>query len=255
MERGEPYPLAGGEVVALTRRSPDHERNEDAMALFAVGPDAGVLVVADGMGGARAGDVASEIAITELKKAIASGPAADKPLRACILDGFENANRKLLDTAVGAATTLAVVEIQEHSIRPYHVGDSAILMTGQRGKIKLQPVAHSPVGYAVESGVIGEREAMTHESRHVVSNVVGSTEMHIEMGPIVKMARRDTLVLASDGLTDNLHTKEIIDAVRTGPLATIAERLERLARKRMDNPEGAHPSKPDDLSFLVYRRG
>src|SRR5690606_2144872 len=109
-------------------------------------------------------------------------------------------------------------EIQNGVIRPYHVGDSAILLTGQRGKLKMQTIAHSPIGYAVEAGLMREEEAIHHEERHVISNVIGSDQMRIEIGPPVEMARRDTLVLASDGLLDNLLPSEIVGYVRSGPL-------------------------------------
>ena len=103
-------------------------------------------------------------------------------LRDAILNGFEDANGAVQALGIGAATTLAVVEVKENIVRPYHVGDSMILVVGQRGKIKLQSVPHSPVGYGVESGLLDEKEAMYHEERHLVSNVVGSPDMRIESG-------------------------------------------------------------------------
>ena len=80
------------------------------------------------------------------------------------------------------------MEISNGSVRPYHVGDSVILLVGQRGKIKLQTVSHSPVGYAVEAGVLDEVEAMHHQDRHVVSNFIGSPEMRIEVGAPLRLA-------------------------------------------------------------------
>lgn len=256
LERGELHDVATGRAGVFSARSPDgtHASNEDSVAVFRSSADSGILALADGMGGARAGEMASSVAMTKLKQAIENGIATGKTLRACILDGFEDANHALIDTGLGAATTLAVVEIQGHTIRPYHAGDSMVLVVGQRGRLKLQTVAHSPVGYAVESGVLGEREAMDHERRHVVSNVVGSADMHIEVGPLVTLARHDTLVVASDGLTDNLHTREIVGLVRKGPLDSVIDATVRWSHKRMTNPTPNQPSKPDDLSFIVYRR-
>ncbi|MHC4422347.1 MAG: PP2C family protein-serine/threonine phosphatase, partial [Planctomycetota bacterium] len=66
--------------------------------------------------------------------------------------------------------------------------------------------------------------------------------------------RRDTLVLGSDGLFDNLHLEEITEYVRKGPLARAAESLAAACRRRMCEPRADHPSKPDDLTFLLYRR-
>jgi serine/threonine protein phosphatase PrpC len=175
-------------------------------------------------------------------------------LRTVILDAIESANRAVVDLGTGVATTLAVVEINAGSVRPYHVGDSMILVVGQRGRIKLQTVSHSPVGFAVEAGVLDEREAMHHQDRHLVSNVVGAPNMRIEVGSALPLAARDTVLLASDGLSDNLHTREIADRIRVGRLGVAADRLAREARRRMGTPASGEPSKPDDLTVVGFRR-
>jgi serine/threonine protein phosphatase PrpC len=176
------------------------------------------------------------------------------PLRDAILDGIEKANRQILNKSSGAATTLAAIEIQSNSIRPYHVGDSMIMLCGQRGKVKLQSIAHSPVGYAVESGLLDENEAIHHEERHLISNVVGSSDMSIEIGTLRKLAPRDTLIVASDGLFDNLYLTEIIDIIRTGKLTTSANSLIELTLERMQHPKADSPCHPDDLTFILFRR-
>jgi serine/threonine protein phosphatase PrpC len=177
----------------------------------------------------------------------------DSNLRTAILDGVEHANRSICELGIGAATTLAIVEIKENTIRPFHAGDSTILVMGQRGKIKLQTISHSPVGFAQEAGLMDEEEAMQHEDRHVVSNVIGATDMRIEVGSNLKLARRDTLLLTSDGLLDNLQLDEIIDRLRTGPLLEAANRLATESRERMLRPATGQPHKPDDLTFVVFR--
>ena len=247
-------PIGSGQAVLFSSRSPEKETpNEDSAALIPCGADSCVLAVADGVGGMRGGEQASSLAVRALAQAVEQALRDDETLRTGILNGFEEANRKILEAGSGGATTLAVVEVQGRSIRPYHVGDSLILVTGQRGKVKLESVSHSPVGYGVESGLLDAGEAMYHEERHVVSNVLGSVDMRIEVGSTLELARRDTLVIASDGLTDNLHLAETVAAVRSGPLAAGVTRLAAAARKRMDRPDTAKPSKPDDLTILAFR--
>jgi serine/threonine protein phosphatase PrpC len=119
--------------------------------------------------------------------------------------------------------------------------------------VKWQTIPHSPVGFAVEAGVLDEEEAMHHEERHVVSNVVGSAEMRIEIGPEIRLAPRDTVVLASDGLLDNLTMDEIIARVRKGRLDKAVRRLAVDTRRRMTCPEEGQPSKPDDTTIIAYR--
>jgi serine/threonine protein phosphatase PrpC len=128
-----------------------------------------------------------------------------------------------------------------------------ILVVGQRGKIKLQTVCHSPVGFAVESGYLDEREAMHHEDRHLVSNFVGSPEMRIEIGAPLTMAAWDTLLIASDGLFDNLHIPEIVERIRKGPLDVGVRKIVADATARMKRPANGRPSKPDDLTIVAFR--
>jgi serine/threonine protein phosphatase PrpC len=241
--------------VVFTHRSPDKTTvNEDCAALMPYSDDAGVLVIADGLGGLPGGDTASRTAINALSSTVTNATKSQLPLRDAILDGIEKANRQILNKSSGAATTLAAIEIQSNSIRPYHVGDSMIMLCGQRGKVKLQSIAHSPVGYAVESGLLDENEAIHHEERHLISNVVGSSDMSIEIGTLRKLAPRDTLIVASDGLFDNLYLTEIIDIIRTGKLTTSANSLIELTLERMQHPKADSPCHPDDLTFILFRR-
>jgi serine/threonine protein phosphatase PrpC len=96
---------------------------------------------------------------------------------------------------------------------------------------------------------------MHHEDRHLVSNMLGVPDMRIEVGSTRRLAPLDTLLVASDGLSDNLHTEEIIECIRTGPLADVARQLVRDAHRRMEGPTEDEPSKPDDLTFVGFRRG
>jgi serine/threonine protein phosphatase PrpC len=138
-------------------------------------------------------------------------------------------------------------------MRSYHAGDSIIMLVGQRGKLKFQSVSHSPVGYAVEAGLLDETEAVHHEQRNIVSNVLGTPEMRVEVGPAIQLSPRDTLLLASDGLSDNLYVDEIVERIRSGPIAPAADALVRKGRERMENPHLDRPCHPDDLSVILYR--
>jgi serine/threonine protein phosphatase PrpC len=248
------FELAGGVVAIFSMRCPGKETpNEDAVALIPTGAESGVIAVADGLGGAPAGKQASFLAIQSLARAVEDAVREEAEIRTGILNGFELANEDVLALAMGAATTLTVVEFDGRLVRHYHVGDSMVLLTGQRGKVKMQSIPHSPVGYAVEAGLLDETDAMHHEERHVISNVIGSADMRIEVGSAIELAPRDTLLLASDGLSDNLHMPEIVECVRKGPLAAASRRLATMARERMEDGGDGEPSKPDDLTFAIFR--
>ena len=197
---------------------------------------------------------ASKITLRCLRTAVRQASEHGTPIRGAILDALENANRQVMDLGIGAATTFAALEVAGATLRPYHVGDSGILVVGQRRKVKLQTISHSPVGYAVESGLLDEHAAMHHDDRHVVSNMVGAADMRIEVGSPIRLAPRDTALIATDGLFDNLNPTEVVDIVRAGPLEQAANDLALRSAERMRTPEAKNPSKPDDLTFVLYRK-
>jgi serine/threonine protein phosphatase PrpC len=255
MDDIESFPFASGMACAYTRRAPGKDTpNEDSIALIPCNTGAGILVVADGMGGLRAGDQASREAVNALVEAAGKNCGSTDALRDAILNGVEQANTRIGAMNLGSATTVAIVEIQDREVRPYHVGDSMTLITGQRGKLKYQSTAHSPVGYAVEAGLLDADDAIYHEERHLISNAVGLPGMHVEMGPRLVLAPRDTVLVASDGLFDNLQVDEIIATIRRGPLPHAAAQLARHSHERMSRPGADQPHKPDDMSFILYRR-
>lgn len=243
-----------GHVAVYSRRCPDVERpNEDSAGWLVVGDNTALLVVADGCGGMAAGAEASRLTVDTLLDTVRKVPSEGGSIRSTIVDGIEAANRAVRELANGAAATLIAVEVHERSVRAFHVGDSTALLVGNRGKIKLETRSHSPVAYGVEAGLIDRDDALLHEDLHLVSNVIGHEDTHIEIGPPKPMAARDTLVLGSDGLFDNLHTHEIVEIIRKGPLDSAASTLAQRARERMQQEQANQPCKPDDITFILFR--
>ena len=256
MSEAEHLRLPCGEVAWFTARRPGRDGpNEDCLAVLPIDDGSLVLVVADGAGGLRGGADASALAVRAVEQAMAEGQGEGWMLRTAILNGIEQANQSVVELGMGAATTLAAVEIAEGRARPYHVGDSPILCFGGRGKLKLETVSHSPVGFAIEAGLLEASDAMHHEDRHLVSNLLGESDMRIEVGSARALAARDTLVLASDGLSDNLLVDEIAKVARGSDLREACDALASIARRRMYNPEEGEPSKPDDLTVVMFRLG
>lgn len=247
--------VGGGNVVAYTCRAPDKAtENEDTVAVIPYGPSAAVLVVADGAGGLPAGKRASLAAVATLIESLQLAMAETMLLRTAILNGIEAANVAVQDLGNGSATTFTLITIEGLTVRAYQIGDSEAMVVGQRGRIKLQTTAHSPTGFAVEAGFLDQRDALHHAERHLVSNFLGTTDMRIDVGAEVTLQPRDTILLASDGLTDNVHVDEIIERIRKGPLDAAMERVVTFANRRMTDVSSAQPSKPDDLSLILFRK-
>lgn len=246
-----------GRCVVVTRKSPDREENahnEDGAAVLSWRGRACVLALADGLGGHGDGDVAAKMVLTRIAKKVGAGPYDGASLQSSILAAIEEANAALRARAGTAATTILIASIRGDLFRSYHAGDSELLIVGQRGKIKHQTVSHSPVGYAVESGLLDPEDGLEHDERHIVSNFVGMEAMRVEMTTAIKLAERDTVVLASDGLWDNLYVDEVADHVRKGPLERAARKLVELASHRMAGKDKSVAGKADDLTVILFRR-
>ncbi|MCB1214665.1 MAG: serine/threonine-protein phosphatase [Deltaproteobacteria bacterium] len=229
------------------------EPNQDAASIFVKEPWT-VLAVADGVGGSRGGKQAADLAIEILQKGLSQAFKEGGAIRETLLKVFEEANEAILKLGIGAATTLMVVLIEEKEFQTLHVGDSACLLVGGGGKLKFRSVDHSVVGYGQEADLIDQGEVHEHQQRHVLLNCLGSTEMRVDLGPKKELYQRDRLLVASDGLFDNLTETELASILRKGPIKKQAKLLLESCQSRMHTKTkdlGLH--KPDDLTFILYK--
>lgn len=247
----------GGEICFHCKAWSENEKeNGDAVAFIEFDDQNGVLLLADGAGGTPGGNRASGSTLEGLVEQLTGDYKSQKAkfnMRTSILEGIEKANEALLAKKTGAATTLVVLEVSTGQIRTYNIGDSISILMGQKGKNKYQSIAHSPVGYQVEAGVIDEEAALKDASLNVVSNLLGNSDMHVELGSMVPIVSSDTALIASDGLSDNMTISEVIEIARKGSIAEAAVQLADMAHKRMTKEIEFINSKPDDLSFILYR--
>lgn len=242
--------FCSGKIAYFTDGCPeDSSLNGDSLAIFPLNDNEGVMAIADGAGGTPGGNRASKLVLEVVSEQLYQ---SNQNLRDRILNGFEKANEKLLDLRTGAATTLFILELNKNQIRSYHAGDSMIMVVGQKGLQKFQTLPHSPVGYAQEAQVIKSELDVPEEDRQAISNFVGLSKMSVEVGSAMPLNINDTVILCSDGLTDNLNSSEISECIRKGDLLEAAQLLIQKARARMSNPKSIR-SKPDDLSFILYR--
>lgn len=255
MEDVSSLPRAKQAIVVFSAAYSGKERvNEDTAWVGFLEDGSIILAVADGVGGARRGQDAARVAMTSLQKVLEKVGRRKVDLRSEILNGFEKANKAILDLRIGAATTFMVVTIHRREIQAYHAGDSGCLVVGRGGKCKLKNIYHTPFAFAEEAGIMSEEERRSHEDSHVVTNVLGDTEMRIEIGPRVKLAATDRVVVGTDGLFDNLSDEEITEIIRKGPLDESARQLIKACKKRMEGNSSELFGKPDDLTFILFGR-
>ena len=255
-----------GTVAVATAANPERDgTNHDALLVLgveAVGAEspAVVLAVADGAGGQPRPMDASRVVTEELARAVLENVQAGAGVRGGIMNAFEAANERVLELKSGAASTLSVVAIEPTGVpgresapgwmRCFHVGDSTVAVAGQRGRVKFRSMSHSPVGYGVAAGLLATWEALVHEQRHLVDNLVGMSAMRIDVGPRVRLATRDRVLVASDGLWDNLRPMEIVSRVCSGDIEQSARSVLELALRRMRSD--GRLSKPDDVTVVLW---
>jgi protein phosphatase len=202
--------------------------NEDS---FCVAPGLGLFVVADGMGGHAAGEVASRLAVDTILEWMTRylqgedlamvGP----PVTTCsrqanyLLSSIRLANRIILDASqgrpeyAGMGTTVASVLAMNDSVALAHVGDSRIYRI-RDGQIVQLSRDHSLVQQQVEHGIMSPEEAHDSQYRHLITRALGLKES-VEVDLVEEPARPgDVLLLCSDGLSDLLDDEEISAIVR-----------------------------------------
>jgi serine/threonine protein phosphatase PrpC len=248
-------PFLDGEIGFFTHKSPYKESvNEDCLGFIELDDHCGVMAVADGIGGQRSGYMASKIAIetivTELDK-FKGNPREE--LRETLLNAIDTAHAEIKKLGVGAGTTLVVAEMVDNNVRFYNLGDSIGYHLGGKGKLKFKTLEQSPIGYAVESGLLDEQEAMTHEDKNLISHALGLDPMRIDISLPMEVSQRDSVFLASDGVSDNLSSDEISDIFSSGEIKERFDDGLKIAGERMEQPDDGL-GKADDLAMILYRR-
>ncbi len=218
------------EYVAAVRTDVGRKRqgNEDS---YCIAPELGLFVVADGMGGHAAGEVASRLAVDTIREWMSkylSGAATStvgEPVPICsreanfLVSSIRLANRAILDTAqgrpeyAGMGTTVVSALAMDDCVALAYVGDSRIYRI-RDDRITQLSRDHSLVQQQVDRGILTLEEAQASQYRHFITRALGlkdSLEVDLEEHPALP---GDVLLLCSDGLSDLLEDEEILATVR-----------------------------------------
>ncbi len=186
-----------------------HESKEGGFSLF---------VVADGMGGHAAGEVASKTAVKAVIDEFVSSSAESDGLRLAV--SIEKANTRVRDVAKsdisyqGMGTTCVALVMRRATAIIAHVGDSRAYLI-RDGRIRQLTRDHSPIWDMVEKGEITKEEARSHPSRNMISRSLGiKSTVSVELHPNpIDICSGDIFMLCSDGLTSKLDDFEILNIV------------------------------------------
>jgi PPM family protein phosphatase len=237
--------VALGIVDQIGRTDVGRQRsaNEDSLVLRPP-----FFAVADGMGGARAGEVASAIAAEAFEGASAAGEAAEAQLARLLRE----ANRRIYDLAVtdeshrGMGTTLTAAKVHDEEVSLAHVGDSRAYRMRDGG---LEQITrdHSLVAELERSGQITPEAAEHHPQRSIITRALGP-EPDVEVDTYTLSARDgDLFLLCSDGLTSMISDDEVAAILRTS--ATLDEAADALIKAA--NQSGGK----DNITVVLFRIG
>jgi len=192
-----------------------------------------LFAIADGMGGARAGEVASGLAAAALQENQVNGTGAER-----VVALMQAANRSVYERSsrdadvAGMGTTMTVALVEDASITFGHVGDSRAYVL-RDGELEQLTDDHSLVAELVRGGKLSAEEAEHHPQRSVITRALG-TDPDVDVDTFTVEGRRgDVFVLCSDGLTDMLADDEIgaVLSERRESLEEAANELVRRANK------------------------
>jgi len=229
------------EFAATTHSGRVRQRNEDALA---VREECGLAILADGMGGYNAGDVASRIAVAvigdTLAAALAQGGEPPRVRRAARLleEAIDAANRAVLDKALsdpacnGMGTTIVATLFVDGCIVAAHAGDSR-LYRWRASNLALLTRDHSVTQDHIDAGLITPEEARVSVNRGLITRALGvAPGMKADIASH-RVEAGDMYLLCSDGLSDMVDDHEISTAFATGlPPDRLASGLVDMANAR-----------------------
>jgi PPM family protein phosphatase len=204
-----------------------------------------LFVVADGMGGAQAGEVASEIAVRSFDDELPNGSRAEALVHVIL-----QANKRIHERArsddklhgMGTTTTAAYVDDDEVVIA--HVGDSRAYLLRNGDLIRLTK-DHSLVGELVARGKLTEEQAEQHPQRSVITRALGP-EANVQVDIDIFPAKAgDLFLLCSDGLTSMVHEPKL------RPLFEDGDSLETLGKRLIDSANAAGGR--DNITVILFR--
>ena len=217
------------------------EQNQDSYAMVSFSRDRSLMIVCDGMGGAKSGNVASSLAVDvftdEVRRCQRPGMTPERGAE--VLRGaLELANKAVFEQAqvsddfTGMGTTLVAALIIRDTAVIINVGDSRAYLFTAEG-VQLLTTDHSIVEFMVQRGELTQEQAKLHPGKNVITRAVG-TEPEVEGDVFTCRLRRDEcILLCSDGLSNEMADQEMLFEVVHGlNKSDCCQRLLHIAQKR-----------------------
>lgn len=223
-------------IYSITDPGKVRSSNQDAFFAGELIPDAAFAIVCDGMGGANAGNVASETAVKVITDYILRSYRAKMDsfdIEKMLKNAIVSANIDVYDmslkdaTLSGMGTTVVAALIHNDEVVIAHVGDSRAYLIDD----SLQQLTrdHSVVQSLVESGKITPEDAKVHPRKNVITRALGAEENVVVDSMQLVLKEGQTLLLCTDGLTGYAESDEIFNIFKTTDAELVPEKLVELA--------------------------
>lgn len=242
----------------LTDKGKVRDHNEDSVTIIKNDSGEYLMIVADGMGGHRAGEVASSMVVTHLGSRFASIHSVGSKLDAVnwLNSNITEINENIIKYAEsnkdsqGMGTTVVLALLTSEFLMFGNIGDSSGFVI-KNGKIHKVTKDHTLVNLLVAAGDLTPEEALFHPKKNVLMKALGAGEK-VELDIFDVDMTAEAILLCSDGLT-NMLTKEQIEKVLDDEELDIEEKVIKLVRKSnarggTDNISVAYLVKESDLS-------
>jgi serine/threonine protein phosphatase PrpC len=209
-----------------------------------------LLIVADGMGGHNAGEIASKIAAVTIRNFIFEEFNNYEDKEELIRDAAVKANNEVYfesqrsDRLKGMGTTVTCCLIYGEKMYVGHVGDSRAYLINENGITKVTE-DHSFVQELIKNGSITENEALKHPQRNLITRAVGTEKYVIVDTKVIDIKNGDIVIMCTDGLTSYVTNDEIFDIVINFKENSI-DKLIDMAKERGGK---------DNISIIVARKG
>ena len=203
-------------ISLVTDIGQKRSNNQDFINKFDNKQGITLVILADGMGGHRAGNIASEMTVTDLGREWVNTDYTElSQIRDWFLVSLENENKKVYelgqtDEFKGMGTTVEALAIVDNNVIYAHVGDSRIGLL-RHGEYQLLTSDHSLVNELVKAGQLTEEEAANHPQKNIITQSIGQANpVEPDLG-VQMLEENDYLIINSDGLTNMITNDEIVD--------------------------------------------
>jgi len=221
--------------------------NEDSVGYFE-GNDIDIYMVADGMGGHNAGEVASDLATKMIIEYIKNNHQ-DMDMKEVLSEGIKSANKKIYDIASesddlkGMGTTVTICFKKQNKMVVANVGDSSCYIIDNNKKLLKITRDHSLVQQLLDNGTITEEKARNHPNKNIITRALGTNEQvevdlfDVDFTNVIKG------VLCTDGLTNDVTYSEMYDIIMGNENASSCKILVDLCKSKGGR---------DNISVIIF---